>query len=373
LAAEKLRAQQKQEEEARLAEQQKHTTVPSNEKVTPPEINLAREDQLRGIFANVLKHEWTEPDFDFRQKPRMIPRFLSAVICTLREMSFFKKFGMSSEGFTKVLGMLCNYLVKGPSYIVPSVILLPTLLLANRERFGLDSDVVDEFLLRFQKALDRVMHSFLSVGIKAADKLCEEMVNAEFDQQKLLAAWRAIFAKVARSLHYGEQVNHALRVQFLKDIDDHLFLRILSNPSKFTFSNAVAWNSFLTTLDFDSHITLTKVQGLVAAMLLIPNLAEDPASKDQACPMIDVNVLAYIMVMFSPDHVFPNVVNATKFMNYWGVRAAGDPTPALKAEVKPVYGFSPVDGWSGLDLWKLTLTQDLFAQFPFLKNYVICV
>jgi hypothetical protein len=178
---------------------------------------------------------------------------------------------------------------------------------------------------------------------------------------------KEVLDRVNRSLQFGREINKLLLSHLILDFQVKTANKMFANPARFMFSNAIVWNGFVTAVDLDLRISLPLLREVVLAVNMAPMIAENPPLAKDICPSIPLNVVAFVLMTFTPDEDFPKPIDPMKFMEtfeIWGLPPDMNLPEPDASEFVPLVGLK----WERWRKWRLD--GETLEKFPFLKNYV---
>jgi hypothetical protein len=168
-------------------------------------------------------------------------------------------------------------------------------------------------------------------------------------------------------LRFPADLNGVMMNYFLAEFQTLAANKILQNPSRLTFSNAMIWNGLMTAIEGDLRISLPILRELVLAINMAPSIAERPEIAKEVCPMLSLTLIAFVVMMFTPDENFPRPVNAIRFMEFYSI--LGLPAEITLPDVE-IRTFDQLPQMR-LDRWKLAgLPPKMASKFPYLARYL---
>jgi hypothetical protein len=187
-----------------------------------------------------------------------------------------------------------------------------------------------------------------------------------FDSDTLLQDVKQFFARVFQSLDFAIPIQQLLIGQFLTDFQHRTINKLLGNPSRFCFSNAMRWNGFLTAIELDLRISLPLLREVVIGLNMAPTIAANPEIVKEICPNLPIPVLTFLLMMFAPDDVVKQPINLIKFTEMYDIQAF---TTRVALPEKDVEGFWDIKGLM-LDNWShRRFDPQTLEEFRWLAKY----
>jgi hypothetical protein len=197
--------------------------------------------------------------------------------------------------------------------------------------------------------------------------ISNRFITAKFDADTLLSDFMKMISSTCEMLPYSADINNLLMDQLLLDMQIAAIDRLLENPGRFTFTNAIVWSSFLTTLQADLDISLPYLKEFVLALNMAPAFRDTPDLAPEVCPNIPLPVIAYLMASFVPDKLYTSKLSPVVFMREHKLaeipKSPFLPDPELVRFV-PLPEI-PWDKWPACNFAPKAL-----QAFPFIRNYL---
>jgi len=196
--------------------------------------------------------------------------------------------------------------------------------------------------------------------------ICNRFATAKFEMNLLLDDCKELLDRAARALAFPREMNAFLIDYFIGEFQLRAANKILQNPARFTFSNAMIWNGFLTAVESDLKLSLPRLREVVLALNMAPNIAKNPEIAREICPNLPMTTIGFVIMMFVPDEAFANPLDPMGFMEACGVFSLPSEVSLDEPEVGAFERMRTID----FGRWSDTKVPAKIAQrFPFLKNY----
>lgn len=251
-------------------------------------------------LSSVIMEDWSKPDtlfliiklfvdFGFFSK---LPFSEYQSSMTIIEHSFSSSKQNVNARF--VVGYsLCSFAVSHPEY--------------EEKRVKCFTNMIEVHMTQFQKQI-------LAPHIRQSVLLMNRFSTAKFEDISLLEDFNEIFGNVSSQLNFPDPIKRHLSEEFKKQFDRFALIKVIDNPNRFTFTNAIIWNTFLTTLDSDAHLTFKLLREGISALIMAPNIAKSPTLADEICSDLSKVLVAYILMNYIPDDVLNQPINPLLFI-----------------------------------------------------------
>jgi hypothetical protein len=255
------------------------------------------------------------------------------------------------------------------SHVRPIDRFLTPIVLLNLARSmpGLQRPRVSQFVSVLQPFVTSGARRLLRQHETNLEMIANRFSTAKFDLQSLLDDVREIVAAVRGSLTFPRELNTLLMDYYIALFQQRAANKILANPARFTFSNAMIWNGFVTALESDLKLSVPLLRDVVIAVNMAPNIAERPEIAKEVCPSLTITTITFVLLMFVPDDVFPRPLAPFNFMDAYAVTAL--PTEISLPE--PIIPISDQLRGLRLERWNMAApTPKELKKFPYLKKYL---
>lgn len=175
--------------------------------------------------------------------------------------------------------------------------------------------------VQFNERLAGLVHQYatqiVSPFLMNFQVLCNRFATAKFEVDPLLDDFKQVLAGVWANMRFPGPVNVYLKELFMSFLDAHLLNKVISNPSRFMFSNAVVWNSFMTAFEGVQRLQFHNLRQSVCALVMAKNLTTPETSQEiisTLCPDLDKKLLVYFMKNYRPDPMMPEKIDAKWLM-----------------------------------------------------------
>jgi hypothetical protein len=229
------------------------------------------------------------------------------------------------------------------------------------------SDRSSQFLTFCRSRITQAVESVLHFHESELNVIGNRFITAKFEYVSLLEDMSEVLGRTRAALNFGRDANKRLLGHLLADFEVKTANKMFANPSRFIFTNAIVWNTFVSAVDSDLRITLPLLREVVLAINMAPTIAEKPEIAREICPHLSLQVIGYLLMMFAPDGAFPTPIDTMRFMETFEIWA-------VPSEVKlpPVQltGFDniPEIKWDRWRDWKGDPAT--LSKFPFFTDYI---
>jgi len=152
--------------------------------------------------------------------------------------------------------------------------------------------------------------------------LCNRFATGQFEVDVLLGDFREVLASVPCGFNFPDVVSAFLAQGFAALLDTEMINRVLANPARFTFSNAIMWNSFVTAFESVQPLRLGNVRQAACALVMAGNLTDPCADEDvrrAVCADLDKRLIVFLISNFRPDAMMEEAVDASAVARRWHV------------------------------------------------------
>jgi hypothetical protein len=249
------------------------------------------------------------------------------------------------------------------------------LLLLLIERFAKKGDWslerVERFTTRLVSILNRLSRTILNTMLREFELLCNRFATAKFQAEALIADFNRVLGAVKAALAFPSSVSAYFFAQFAALLDAKMLNKLIANPSRFTFTNAIEWNTFVTGIDFTEGLNLRLLKQAVGVLMMGKNLT-DPGTLDvtveAVCPDLNPKLTFFLLKNFQPDAMMPDPIDAGVFRKRYQVQDV----PTVQAVVAKSISDPRVAG-KGLNLsgWnRVAMSGWIQRAYPWLKAQI---
>jgi hypothetical protein len=236
-----------------------------------------------------------------------------------------------------------------------------------RSRDNLQAERVNAFLKALQPVVAIAISAVFRPVSAHIDMLVNRLSTAKFHLESLIADCQVVLKRAFALLNFSPDINKFLKFGLLVDFQKRAVNKIIENPSRFSFSNSMIWNSAVTGVQSEMEVELPWLRELVLAINLAPTIAQTPDLVADICPNVPVTAVAFILHRFVPDSNVPLPLDTFRFMEKFKI--FGHPESVVMPEPELV-GFDEI-GDIDIDLWNVrNLSMRIRKAFPYLSDYL---
>jgi hypothetical protein len=203
--------------------------------------------------------------------------------------------------------------------------------------------------------------------LKNFTTLCNRFATAKFDVDPLLNHFKQVMDGARYSFHTPRSVTDYVMKFFLTCLDSILCNKIIANPTRYCFSNAVVWNSFVTAFESMNQFSFCFLRQIVSVLILAGNFAsEDCASelRTEVAPDIDPKLLIFLLKNYHTDELMPKMIDYERVARKFGI-ALDDNCTLMKRSALP--DITPVASGLYVERWNwVEVSPELRRRWPFL-------
>jgi hypothetical protein len=230
---------------------------------------------------------------------------------------------------------------------------------------------VSEFLGQFVEFLNQSAKAFLAPGVRSFEVVLNRFATAQFDVDPLLEDFRGVLVGFSNALNLPNSIARYVVEHLAALLDAKLLNKLIVNPNRYVFANAVQWNTLATALNSVEQLSFTLLRQAVCVLMMAKNLTE-PDLIDEiieaVCPDLEPPIILHFLRNYRPDEMMPLQIDCRPFAEKFGLQKLG----AVKA-VGPLRVSTFREAADGLDLdgWnKVVVPPDVLREFPFLATQV---
>jgi hypothetical protein len=381
-------AQLKAQEEARLraeerarlqAEEEARLSVDANARLKAEEEeeeeDFAVPTTPHDVLALALSLAYpgpSRPQFFDTEKSLPISMRAVAIFTTLLDIKFFTD--LSAEDYSRCFSLLESqyasvFLATGTSSRIRFICLVTfaNLVSTNQSSLHFNPGRVSQVLALTHPFIVETTRAILHVHLSALNVISNRFISARFDANSLLEDTAEVMTRVKRALQFGMVLNQLLTAQLLTEFQISTANKMLANPARFNFANAVRWTSFLSAADMDHRINLPILREVALALNMAKAICDKPKFAREICPTLPVDIIAFLLMMFAPDNTITTPINAVRFMESYHIRGL---SPEVAMPAADPAAFVPVEAipwkrWIGT-----RFDEETLITLPFLANYL---
>jgi hypothetical protein len=240
-------------------------------------------------------------------------------------------------------------------------------LLVDRYRANWNQLRVSEFLERSVEFLNQSAKPLLGPYLQSFDVVLNRFATAQFDVDPLLEDFRQVLIGFSSALGLPKPIARYALAHLGAVLDAKILNKLIINPNRYVFANAVQWNTLATALDSVEQLSFTLVKQAVCVLMMARSLAEPDdidAIIESVCPNLEPPLILHFLQNCQPDEMMPLQIDCRPFAEKFGLNQS----VAVKA-IGPVTVSTFRDAADGLDLdgWnKVVVPPNVLREFPFL-------
>jgi hypothetical protein len=219
--------------------------------------------------------------------------------------------------------------------------------------------------------LNRLARGLLTPSLRSFEVLCNRFATAKFDLEALLEDFKQVFDGVRESIQTPPSVQRYLVEQLTALLDAKMLNKVIANPARLVFTNAVAWNTFISAFCSLEAIDFKLLKQSVYVLMMVKKLT-DPQTIDgmvaSICADLDPKLIFYFLKNFRTDEMMPDPVNPRVFGDRYHLP---DITSVQAVTPKPVLDYHTAGRRFDLAAWnRVSLTSAVSRLYPFFTSYV---
>jgi hypothetical protein len=224
---------------------------------------------------------------------------------------------------------------------------------------------LDRFVVVFNQGAQVV----LAPALRNFDVLCNRFATAKFDVEPLLDDFRLVLDGVYTSVEFPRSVTRYLMEHLVALLDTKILNRIIANPGRFLFTNAVAWNTFITAFEGVTSLNFKYLRQAVFVLVMAKNLTDPDAIDgivESVCPDLDKKLIFNFLKNYHPDSMLPEPINFRAFGDKFGFKDVSTlqaVAPHVVQSFRSVAAHLPLDAWN-----HVVLTPVILRGYPFFQS-----
>ena len=203
--------------------------------------------------------------------------------------------------------------------------------------------------------------------ISCSDFLINRFSTATFDFNSLLIDFKEILFYVRKSLKTPQPLFNYLMEIYLNKFDNLLANKIITNPERFLFGNAIIWNSFLSAFENDERVSLSYSREVISSLIMIENFSLQPQVKEDIAPNLSPETIAFILKNYHSDQNITKV-HSSKFFKHYKIKKQPKTAVIPYNKVQPLT-FSQYtvnyDDWCFIGK-----NEKCLQRYKFMANYI---
>lgn len=332
------------------------------------------------LFDSVLSRSWPEcdtPSYLDSNKKCAFPPAVFPIYCTLIHSKILQTDVFTDEEFENYKRMFFSLYDMAPlnDRCTNQNRFLTTLSLALlvSNKINLNKTVeerVNSFLAGFQEPLNKQARDIMKPLLINFEVLCNRFATAKFELGPLLNDYKTVISAVRSTLHFTQPINKYLMKHFLALLETRMMNKIIENPTRIMFSNAILWNSMISAFISDERVTLDLLREGVSSLIMAHNMGREPKMHDEVCPNIEPELCLYFMIHYQPDQMMPQPVEYEPFASFYKLTA--DINAKYKEiDAELITDISIANEHVHLDQWNTCEVDEMFIElYPYFSHFV---
>ena len=253
-----------------------------------------------------------------------------------------------------------------------TLIVLYLLIKNNPKKQQIYGDYQKRILDLLHLKINAIGNKILAPHLKNFDVLCNRFLSGNFEVDSLLSDFCQVLDVLKLRFNFSPVLNEYLYDIFLSVLDLKIANKLLSNPSKFIFSKAVVWNSFISLFEQTKGHQLTYTREIILTMIMAPNLSSESNKNkeliDGICPNLDPKVILFVLKNMSTDEMMQSPIDIKPLAKEFHVYFISNQFDPLKQILVPI-DFDTNNDFK-INLWTRAVVLNTLREFPFLRKYI---
>jgi hypothetical protein len=184
-----------------------------------------------------------------------------------------------------------------------------------------------------------------------------------FEPSHLSGDIQEVFRGAREELSVCGVLRQFLMSRFGAIFESQLFMKLVAYPDRFTYDNALTWNSLLTTVETEEFISMPILRQGVGVLLMASNISKNPDLIREVCPDLPPELVAFFLNNYKTE-----AIKTDLFVKRNKLEAI--------PEVIEKVSFSERFEWGGLEEngrlrnWNdVSRDEDLIGHYEYLDEY----
>ncbi|OHT09965.1 hypothetical protein TRFO_20944 [Tritrichomonas foetus] len=203
-----------------------------------------------------------------------------------------------------------------------TTVLLILLIENGKVLYHFNEQKVQMFLGQIKPIMKTQLIKILQPALNRSEMLVNRFATANFNFDHLLADFRDVMKMNRDSFKFGTRINNFVMGVFLQIFEVSMINKIMSNPDRFCFSNAMMWNSFLSAFENDERLSLPNIRNYISALIMAQAISEKPEMKNDICPELDSRLVAYIIGHYKKDMNITHTLKIKPYLKKFKLKSA---------------------------------------------------
>ena len=231
----------------------------------------------------------------------------------------------------------------------------------------LDVGKTTQFLSKIQTIMTNSILEIINPIMRKFDVIVNRFVTGRFELDSLLNDFKTIYRSILPYLKYTDSINNFLMKILNTKLEHKMVSKIMTNPNRFVFSNAINWNSFISAFISDERVEMEMLHELIAILMMAQNLSMEPSILKDISHHFTPNQVGFIMKNYKPDMMIPKPIDYSEFAKFYRIKEI---ETRIKIPEPPFPDIEEAKAGLVLENWnKLKVDQNVLKEFPWLKNY----
>lgn len=260
------------------------------------------------------------------------------------------------RNFDKCLQVFITDMSKMPTTrdeLFLNCVLIILLIRTQAAKYKLDAKRCEAAMKTIFQVLETTLYLILEKSLDKTEVYVELFSEANFDQTKLLNGFHEIFEANKSAFKFGEVINEFLITRFTELVEEKMLNRIIAKTDKFTFGNAIKWNSFLIALEKENNIHMKIIHQAVSSFIIIESIAKTPILSTEVCPDISPSLISFFITHLKCDEHIQNLPKPAKFNKEYKLNKAPRtfelvPIKKTALNISIVYQRFTLNNWNNL-------------------------
>ncbi|OHT05694.1 hypothetical protein TRFO_05840 [Tritrichomonas foetus] len=186
------------------------------------------------------------------------------------------------------------------------------------------------FISQLQIIFEKQLMKILQPAFNRSEMLVNRFSTATFEFDYLLSDFKDVMAMNRNSFKYGQLINTYVMNWFLLFFEYNLLNKIIQCKTRFSFSNAMQWNSFLSAFESDEKVTMKRLREVISALVMAQSISQNPELRDEICPNLPPYLILYFIANYSKDSNIKHALKTSAYMKKYKIKAIPqkyDPLP----------------------------------------------
>ena len=228
---------------------------------------------------------------------------------------------------------------------------------------------VNSFLKSIIPIFKNQLMKIIQPSLNRSEMLVNRFATASFNFEHLLEDFKDIMKMNRDSFKYGERINTFVMDTFLLHFENALMNKLIENPARFTFGNAMMWNSFLSAFENDERVSMSNLRNLISALIMAQAIAEKPEMKNDICPDLPSTLVAFIIDKYQPDENIRQQLKVKNFLKKYKLKTAPQSIEKFPEPMDP--DLSSVAEYLELNNWnKCSRDEKVANVYSFVAMYI---